>query len=140
MARNQNTAKGIKSGLTPAQSRKVNKALRDLPDRFLECRSYRYHSLERLRIFHWNDIVGKGMCRISRCVRCGTIREDYYSSKGVLVDRRYENPPGYSLRGLGHLPSHKVMQEVFARATDIAASTDDAKALVRHLATAPDAS
>jgi hypothetical protein len=118
------------------KARKVNEALRQMPDKYLECRSYRYHALKKVRMFYWQDGSGQGVCRVSVCSRCGKQRDDYYSKRGELVDRRYTDPPGDGLSGYGHLTTDKVMRELFARATDIAASEGDVIPAVRHLALA----
>lgn len=126
------------AGKQPSSAVKKNavKALKELSDDHLECRSYRYHALKKVRMFYWKDGSGKGICRISVCTRCGTQRDDYYSRRGELVDRRYNRPDGYSIAGSGYLTSEVVMRELFARATDIAANESEFPEVVRHLAIA----
>lgn len=91
------------------------KSLQKKPNHFLECRSYRYHALERIGLFYWGNGKGKGICRISQCTRCGTMREDYYLADGRLMDRRYERPEGYDLEGTGNVLLKDVMREYLAR-------------------------
>jgi hypothetical protein len=132
---NATKAKVKKSGdkLTPSDKRLITLALKSLPDSFLDCRTYRYHALEQVSLFRWNDGGGKSVCRVSVCRRCGTKREDYFTSKGELMDRRYEFPAGYSLAGHGYLTSPIIMRELFRRSIDLTATPEDAQALARHL-------
>lgn len=133
--RRRNTTKQKLKGEVSERTRqsRIRAALAQLPDKFLECRSYRYHALKEVHKFYWNDGNKKGVCRVSKCTRCETFRDDYYNAKGELVDRRYMTPDGYSLSGLGHLESAPVMREWLSRATDIAASREDAQALAPRL-------
>lgn len=109
-----NRARPIKKGTTPRNATKL-KDLKDKPDNFLLCRSYRYHALDPIGLFYWGSGRQKGICRISQCTRCGTVREDYYLANGKLMDRKYERPEGYDLHGSGQLHQHEVVREYLAR-------------------------
>lgn len=116
----------------PRASAKEKRALKDLPDAYLECRSYRFHALIPKSLFHWRDGNAKGICRSSVCTRCGTVRDDFYNSNGFLVDRIYNYPEDYQVPG-SRIYNNDVMKELFRRAENVAASRDDAVALTRHL-------
>lgn len=118
---------------------RLRKVLRELPDNYLECKRYRYHSLVEMYKFNWSDNGREAVCCVSKCSRCGTIREDYMNARGHLVDRRYETPVGYDLPGFGHIQSAPIMREYLARATNVAASREDALALGHHLRLVKDA-
>ena len=72
-----------------------------LPDEFIECRTL-IHAWEEIPYDgqgprHWN-ITRSTVPILFRCLRCGTLRYEFWSSiTGDLLHRVYRTPEGYSL-------------------------------------------
>lgn len=87
----------------------VDELLNDLPEDFLQCRSYNNHLLSPLTTFRWGT-DGECICRVSECASCGTRREDYHLPNGEKMDSRYDWPEGYIITGHGRIPTTQIMR------------------------------
>lgn len=96
------------------------------PDHYLDCYELR-HSYERVGSFFWGE---GGTCRVTRCIRCGTIRDTYFRADGSLMDSRYYYPDHYLRVGSGRVSTADVMAEsnrrhgVYAHLSDIPGIND----------------
>jgi hypothetical protein len=106
-------------------------ALPTLSAENLECRSYRFHAMESVGYFYWKTGRGKGVCKVSRCIRCDTFREDYLMPNGTLTFRKYHYPENYLIAGEGVLLMEDVRREMLRRVEVIHASPDDLPVPVR---------
>lgn len=95
-------------------------AMADMPDRFVECRSERFHNFPRNAPFRLVDTDKEDRAprrghrqfveRRRKCRVCGTVRIDLYAvntRNGRTALTRignpdYDRPDGYSVPGIGH--------------------------------------
>lgn len=105
--------------------------LRDLPDDFLQCRSYNKHNVKPLTVFAWGK-DGDCICRVSKCSSCGCRIEDYYLPNGQKMDRQYVYPKNYLITGYGKVPTDLIMRILMSR-TEIVKPEDVPNRITRHL-------
>jgi hypothetical protein len=96
-------------------------AIENMPDEYLQCRDVK-HPWEVVRDYHLVDAEREEgiyprhghnvyVRRLLRCPRCGKKRSDAFivatKSRWQALERlgsTYEDPPGYGVAGIGHLP------------------------------------
>lgn len=89
----------------------IPSALRNLEDRFLECRLQ--HAFRTVGFYRSGDGYTR---RRVECDRCGAIGKDTFTALGVRAkNRQYQLPVGYTIPGGVELPT--VRREVMRRAT-----------------------
>lgn len=104
-------------------TKKVQQALHELPDEFLECRDFGHVPRH---IAHWATVLRRNgmareICRFARCVRCGTERYTYYEYPTMVrISSTYRYPSGYTLKNMGfttdeRLPRAAVLIESMRR-------------------------
>lgn len=99
--------------------------LSELKDSHLECRSYHGHAFTSVGFFYWKSTKGKGICKVSKCSRCSTYREDYLFPDGSKMDSRYHYPDSYLMEAKDRPTTKDIRKEMLRRVEVIHASPDD---------------